>query len=255
MKIALFSEGSAAAHAKEALSRDHDVTLYVPKRGNRLWYWLRRQRAVARDALATLKIDADLICISGFPWLLPQSLLDRAPRGAINMHPSLLPRHRGPLPLFWVYFADDRETGVTIHRVVAEADAGPILAQTRFELPRGFSVRDLATKKQILGADMLRDVANRIDAIDAIEQDHALATKAPRVKPGTPMIDFETWPAERVWHFLRGLWPFFKEPAGVDYRGVAAWETREHDRKAGTIEDAPDGWVLYCRDGIVRLTR
>jgi methionyl-tRNA formyltransferase len=254
MKIALFSEGHAAARAKEVLSAEHDVTLFVPKREHWLRRLFRRERFVAKSELAAFRIDADLIVTSGFPWLLPQTLIDRAPRGAINAHPSLLPRHRGPLPLFWIYHADDRETGVTVHRLVAAADAGEVLAQSRFELPRGLSVRDLAAQKQQLGAQMLRDVVARIDSIEGVPQDHSAATQAPRVKRGTSMIDFETWPAERVWHFLHGLHPFFREPV-ADYRGVGAWESREHDRRPGSVEDAPDGWLLYCRDGIVHLLR
>jgi methionyl-tRNA formyltransferase len=144
---------------------------------------------------------------------------------------------------------------VTVHRVVAEADAGEILAQSRFALPRGYPVRALADRKQRAGAELLRDVLSRLDSMAAVAQDHGLATLAPRVPRGAGMVDFETWPAERVWHFLRGLHPFFVEPVGVEYGGVGQWRTHGHDRVPGAVEASAGGWLLYCVDGTVELTR
>src|SRR5215813_12698026 len=71
----------------------------------------------------------DLICIAIFPRILPRDLTGIAPLGAINAHPSLLPRHRGPLPLLWTYHADDRDAGVTVHHMNQVFDAGDIIVQ------------------------------------------------------------------------------------------------------------------------------
>src|SRR6185503_3226832 len=64
----------------------------------------------------------DVLCMVIYPHRLPREVIEIAPLGAINAHPSLLPRHRGPLPIFWTYHADDRYAGVTIHHASERLD-------------------------------------------------------------------------------------------------------------------------------------
>ncbi len=77
--------------------------------------------------------DLDLITCCGFPWRLPAGFLELPRLGAINAHPSLLPMYRGAGPnvFGWMFRNDEHETGVTVHRMSAEFDTGPILAQER----------------------------------------------------------------------------------------------------------------------------
>ena len=72
-----------------------------------------------------------------FPRKLPLGLLNQLPRAPLNLHPSLLPQHRGPEPLFWTFHAGDRQSGVTIHQMDTGFDTGPIIDQTRVPLPLG----------------------------------------------------------------------------------------------------------------------
>src|SRR6185437_4462331 len=76
--------------------------------------------------------DADVVVVCAYGLYIPSSLLERALW--LNVHPSLLPRWRGAAPVERAILAGDEETGVTIHRTVAELDAGPIAAQEGFEL-------------------------------------------------------------------------------------------------------------------------
>ena len=73
--------------------------------------------------------EPDLTICCGFPWKIPQEALDVPRLGSINGHPSLLPRHRGPIPLAWTLRAGDTGWGFTWHRMDAELDTGNILAQ------------------------------------------------------------------------------------------------------------------------------
>src|SRR3954468_3901555 len=66
---------------------------------------------------------------TGFPWKVPAAALAVPHLGWLNSHPSLLPRHRGPVPIAWAIRAGDEEFGITVHRMEPELDAGPILAQ------------------------------------------------------------------------------------------------------------------------------
>jgi methionyl-tRNA formyltransferase len=68
----------------------------------------------------------------GFPWKIPPDALAVPRLGWLNGHPSLLPRHRGPLPVAWAIREGDQEIGITFHRMDAELDTGPIFSQVRF---------------------------------------------------------------------------------------------------------------------------
>lgn len=203
----------------------------------------------------------DLIVIAAFPFVLKAELFQSARYGSVNVHTSLLPRHRGPLPLFWVYHADDRETGVTLHEVTARADAGRILRQVRFDVPRGWPIKELHDRCCREGTQMLLDVLPRLEAArtEAVPQDETLATPAPRLRPGTGMVDFSSWPVERVWHFLRGTYPHFIEPLkdqqGVPlrYAEVTGFVEEHHLRAPGSVERDADQCRLFCRGGYVRL--
>jgi len=80
--------------------------------------------------------EIDIITCCGFPWRLPADLLELPRLGAINSHPSLLPMYRGAGPnvFGWMFRNDEHETGATVHRMSAEFDTGPILAQGRIPI-------------------------------------------------------------------------------------------------------------------------
>ena len=210
---------------------------------------------------AVVETRADVICIAGYPWLLPADLFRLPPLGAINLHGSLLPRHRGILPLFWIYYHDDRDTGVTVHRVSDRADAGAILEQDTYPLPRALPVDRLNSLNAERGGALLTTTLDSLErgGVEDRPQDERFATPAPRIAPGTRMVDFAHWGAERVWHFLAGLYPRFREPlatgAGepVTCRGVRGFQLVSHDRASGYVEKSSHGWSLFCRDGIVEL--
>jgi methionyl-tRNA formyltransferase len=92
--------------------------------------------AARRSSLAPLLASAEpeLVICMGFPWKIPPDALAVPRLGWLNGHPSLLPRHRGPLPVAWAIREGDEEIGFTFHRMDAELDTGPIFSQRRFPL-------------------------------------------------------------------------------------------------------------------------
>jgi methionyl-tRNA formyltransferase len=88
-----------------------------------------RRRTVA-PLLAS--VEPDLVVCMGFPWKIPPDALAVPRLGWLNGHPSLLPRHRGPLPVAWAIRGGDEEIGITFHRMDADLDTGPILSQRRY---------------------------------------------------------------------------------------------------------------------------
>jgi methionyl-tRNA formyltransferase len=290
LRVAFF--GSAArfsALALEALAARHRVTIAITAEP----FWRRLRRSIARAAGlrpasplreiarrfgipvafasntsdgsledALRRHQPDLICIAIYPKLLGPSTLGIAPLGAINAHASLLPRHRGPLPIFWTYFTDDREAGVTIHHANERFDCGDIILQERKVLPRCYPAAQLDMDLAGSAAQLLAEAVERIAARDAprSRQIEADATQAPRISDGTRMVRFDEWDSERVWHFLGGLAPRYREPLAdergrpVLYDTVPGYQTARSSHPAGTIETVADGWKLYCRDGIVMLS-
>lgn len=240
--------GCSAAMARWA--RIHDVPLLEATSGcdSELANQLQRFRP-------------DVICVSAFPWLLNREILQTAGRVALNVHSSLLPRYRGPNPLLWIYYHNDRRTGVTVHGMNERADAGAIYAQEAFDLPRGFPVDRLYAKKACLGGELLLRVLDQFESGEArsTPQEETVATYAPRVPHESKLVPFLEWDAERVWHFLRGLCPRRLEPLcdrserQVRYKSVLGYTERDCGKAAGLVESTSFGWNLYCRVGSVQL--
>ncbi len=89
-----------------------------------------------RSTIAPLlaSVEPDLVVCMGFPWKIPPDALAVPRLGWLNGHPSLLPLHRGPLPVAWAIRSGDEEIGITFHRMDADLDTGPIFSQRRFPL-------------------------------------------------------------------------------------------------------------------------
>ena len=93
--------------------------------------------------------DWDVFCVAAYAKLIPKNMLDMPARGCLNVHPSLLPKFRGPSPAISAILADERSTGVTIMQMAEKMDAGPIIAQARVELeedawpPKGSEFEEL----------------------------------------------------------------------------------------------------------------
>lgn len=107
----------------------------------------------ARIAIETL--EPDLLVLSDYGRIVPQDLLDVPPRGALNLHPSLLPRHRGAVPIPAAILAGDTVTGVTLMRMDAGLDTGPIVAQTEVPLAGDEDTPGLEADLAKVAADLL----------------------------------------------------------------------------------------------------
>ncbi len=170
------------------------------------------------------------------------------------MHISLLPRHRGPDPLFWTYLCDDRTAGVTVHWLSGRADAGPILLQRAIPLARGRQIIDLYHELAAIGAELVAQAVRLIAEGRAprLPQDEAEATVEPSRAAGKWHVDFEHWPAERVWHVIRGLTVGRGSLLGHRRHGSArTYVIQKHDRRPGSIEPIVDGFRIFCFDGYV----
>ena len=131
-------------------------------------------------------LSPDLLVSIYFNQRLGKGALAISPRGAINLHPSLLPKHRGPLPHFWVVAAGDKYTGVTVHWINDRIDDGDIVRQRELPVPAGASVSTL------MGLVVRPGATSLVNAVRLIE-----AGQAPRHPQDASAAIYEKWPTQR----------------------------------------------------------
>src|SRR5260221_6937115 len=116
------------------------------------------QPAKARDAQflgALQETKPDLIVVTAYGQILPPAILELPRFGCVNVHTSLLPKHRGAAPIQWAILNGDQETGITIMRMDAGLDTGPILAQERISISDQDDAGTLHDRLAELGAKLL----------------------------------------------------------------------------------------------------
>jgi methionyl-tRNA formyltransferase len=158
---------------------------------------------------AIAELQPDLGVVAAYGRILPDALL-RVPRfGLINVHASLLPAYRGAAPVHRAVIAGERETGVSIMRIVRELDAGPVLATARAPIEADATSPEIEARLAELGAPLLVDVVEHLAAGRAVEvpQDHARATHAAKIAKEEGLIDWSL-PAGSVHNLVRGLQPW-----------------------------------------------
>jgi methionyl-tRNA formyltransferase len=253
---------SLAGRLRGMLTRDHGaedpLARIARERGIPVAYVGRDD---ARTAAALERLRPDVLCMATFPWIVGARTLGVPRLASLNLHPSLLPRQRGPNPWFWVYHDGDEETGVSVHAATARADSGPVWGQERIPLPRGYPIEtlhgDLALRSVgVVRASLDRAVEGRAGPEP---QDEGRATQAPHVPRRSKMARFSEWPAARVWHFLHGLFPKYRElleddrGRAVAYGAVGNWRSEDHGRVPGTVTGGPGGWTVWGLGGSVEL--
>ena len=112
---------------------------------------------------------AELIVTFHFDQILSAETLALVPMGGINIHPSLLPRHRGPIPTFWAGMEGEPAHGVTVHRLVPRIDAGPVLAQRAVRLPAGTTASAAARLLHLAAVPLAEEAIARLAAGEAEE--------------------------------------------------------------------------------------
>ena len=133
----------------------------------------------------------DFFIVVSYEKTSPNEILDLPKLGTINIHPSLLPKYRGPSPIVSPVLNGDSQTGVTIIQIDEEMDHGPILAQEEISLKGDENIGDLEKSLALLGGELLIKIIPEFVAgkIKPIEQDHSKATFCKKIKKEDGLID------------------------------------------------------------------
>jgi methionyl-tRNA formyltransferase len=179
--------------------------------------------------------------------LIPEAVLRLAPLGAFNLHGSLLPRYRGRAPVNWMLVNGECEAGVTLHHMVARADAGDIVGQRAVAIDDSDTALTLYRKLVPLGVELIREFHPLIVAGRAPRrpQDPATGSYFGRRRPEDGRIDWR-WPARRIFNLVRAVThPYPGAFCFTGGRKLFVWQARVGCESGG--RGAP-GIIVAVRD-------
>ncbi len=225
------------------VARRHGLEVWQPKALN------------TEAAMVELQsLEADIAVVVAYGKLIPQALLPVPRHGFINLHPSLLPRHRGPSPIQWALVCGDRSTGVTTMQIDAGMDTGPLLLQRRVEIDPKETAAELSPRLAELGAGLV------VETLDGLQQGSVI----PRPQPEdgvnvTPMLRRSfakvnwTMPARQLVNRLRGFtpWPgLYTKFRGGRLKIFGLEEVKppltDHQGPGMVVTAGPSGIMVQC---------
>lgn len=231
------------------------VKVYAEKRGIPVW-----QPSNLNEI--TDKIDAinsPIGILVSYGKIIPQSILDKFTPGIINLHPSLLPKYRGPSPIESTIINGDKETGVSIMKLTAEMDAGPIYQQVSVPLDGFETTAKLYEKLGYIGADLLVRILPAIisGSLQPIAQDDSKATYCKLLQKSDGIIEWNQTATSieariRAFH----LWPQSRTKLGkVEVIITKAEAIPEKFGNTGHIELHADNTITVdCANGALKIS-
>ncbi len=235
----------------QALAHRNSIPVHTPKKLDREWI----------DRIAALR--PAVIYSFFYRHLIPNTILRLAPRGAYNLHGSLLPKYRGRAPVNWMIANGEREAGVTLHHMVARADAGDIVGQRATAIAEDDTALTLYRKLVPLGVDLIREFHPQIVAGRAPRrpQDLSLGSYYGRRGPEDGRIDWR-WPARRIVNLVRAVTHPYPGAFGfIASRKLLIWqaelgaESDVHGEAGEVLGVAEGGIEVAAGAGVVTLKR
>ncbi len=208
-------------------------------------------------------LDADLLVVCDYGQILSAATLAQSRLGGINLHASLLPKYRGAAPINWAIYHGERETGVSVIHMTPRIDAGPVIAQAATPIQPDETAVELEARLSEIGTWLVRRAIDSLESghLEALPQDPALASKAPRLKRTDGLIEWSR-PAAAIKNHIRAFepWPktytFWHRPSGPPMRlilgPVAILPNANPGSAPGTVvEAARDRLLVAAGEGVV----
>ena len=215
---------------------------------------------IRRDGMEDLKALAPDLCVTAaFGQILSQEILDIPPMGNINVHASLLPRHRGSAPINWAILQGDKEAGVTTMMMDKGIDTGDMLLKSATPIQSGETAGELTLRLSQLGADLLLETLHALEngTLTRIPQDESQMTYDPMLDKQMGIIDW-TMDAESIVNRIHGLnpWPGCSTAWQDGRLKLLRATVAQGSGAAGEIigADAKAGLTIACGSGAVNIT-
>lgn len=232
---------ASASPVKQAALR-LGIPVYQPQR-------IKRPEAQAHLA----ELEAEIMVVVGYGQIIPQFVIDLAPRGIVNVHASLLPKYRGAAPIQWAIINGETRTGVTTMQIDAGLDTGDILLSQETQIAPEETAIELGERLAAMGAELLVETLDGLarDEIQAQQQEEGQASYAPVLKKENGEIQWME-PAKEIHNRVRGLVPW--PGAYTRFRGhlLHIWNARvapeRTDLPPGRLVRTP-GLGVTCRAG------
>ena len=199
---------------------------------------------------------AELMVVAAYGLILPQAVLDIPPRGCINLHASLLPRWRGAAPIHRAIEAGDAQTGITIMRMEAGLDTGPMLLSRTITIDPQDSTGSLHDRLARLGGELVVEALDRFDQLVPETQPEAGVTYASKIDKAEAKLDWNQT-ADVLARKVRAFDPFPGAVVTLAGEPVKAWRgvAESGNGRPGQVLAVDAGGILVaCGEGALRIT-
>jgi methionyl-tRNA formyltransferase len=213
-----------------------------------------------RDDAAVEELRAlqpDLLVVAAYGLILPQAVLDIPTHGCINVHASILPRWRGAAPIQAAILAGDSKTGISLMRMTAGLDCGPVFHIADINIGDEETAGELHDRLATLGATALVECLDDIAAgrLEAVDQDDSLATYAPKIDKQDAEIDWRL-PAAEIARRVRAYNPFPGAFTHDRETRLKIWRAMPVDgsgKPGEVLRFDSDAIVVACGENALRL--
>jgi methionyl-tRNA formyltransferase len=280
MRLIILGTGGFAVPTLRALAASaHEVALDVvrPPRGRRdeppapmhaaatelrLPLWTPESVNLPESQQRLRELAADLLVVCDYGEILHSETLATTRLGGINLHGSLLPKHRGAAPVQWAILRGEQETGNTVIQMTPGLDAGPMLGQQRVAIDPDETAGQLEARLAELGAKLVIEVVDQLAAgtTKPLPQEKSAATKAPRLKKDDGRIDWLQHAAQiknqvramQPWPRTFTFWPRGgSEPLRLNIDRVTIVE--HSGGPPGTVLEVGERLVVATGDGAIEI--
>ncbi|MCB0347750.1 MAG: methionyl-tRNA formyltransferase [Bdellovibrionales bacterium] len=203
------------------------------------------------------KLRAEAAVVVAYGQILSEDIISLFPKGAVNLHGSLLPRWRGAAPVQRAIFYGDSESGVTLQKIALKLDAGDVLGVRKVSITDGMDSQELYDKLKNFGADLLHiEFMDYIRGnLTGIKQDTSLVTIAKKIKKEEGLIDWNKNQSD-IWNQYKALkmWPGVWTIVNNKTLKIHKMEKVKSSGKPGkVISKDTNGLVIACNDGAFKL--
>lgn len=227
------------------LAEQHNIPVLMPS----------KLSDIADDLKA---FDAEIGVLVAFGKIIPQATIDIFPRGIINIHPSNLPKHRGPTPIESVMLQNEPEITVSLMDLVREMDAGPVYASRTIPVPTKVEKQALVNQVAEIGSKMIVQNLPAIlnGSLKAKPQDHSAATYDSLIQKSDGVVDWNQ-PAETIERQIRAYagWPKSSATLAGHQFIITQANVINTSGKTGSYQTTKKELIVFCGKDALSITR